>query len=51
MSCKTTCETCKSRSYVKAYEENGQAYSRSGYTRVHRDAAIIAAMRKWMHIQ
>ena len=49
--CKTTCETCKSRSYVKAYVEDGQAYSGFGYTRVHRDATIIAAMRKWMHIQ
>ena len=49
--CKTTCETCKSRSYIKAYDPNGKAYSGSGYTRVHRDPTIIAAMRKWMHIQ
>ncbi|KAK8899441.1 alpha-amylase [Tritrichomonas musculus] len=48
--CKTTCNGCRSRSYVKAYDPNGQAYSGSGYTRVHRDQQIINAMRSWMHI-
>lgn len=41
--CKTTRESCKSRSYVKADIENVKAYSGTGYTRVHRDEAIIAA--------
>ncbi|KAH0787915.1 Alpha amylase, catalytic domain containing protein [Histomonas meleagridis] len=48
--CKTTCETCKSRGYSKAYVADAKAYEGTDYTRVHRDAEIIAAMRSWMHI-
>ena len=48
--CKTTCETCKTREYVKAYEPDGKAYSGVGYTRVHRDKTVINAMRQWMHL-
>ena len=48
--CKTTCDGCRTRTYTKAYDPNGQAYSGSGYTRVHRDQQIINAMRAWMHI-
>lgn len=48
--CLITCDYCKSRSYAKAYVENAQAYAGSDYTRVHRDAQIIAAMRKWMKL-
>lgn len=46
----TTCNGCKSRKYIKAYDPNGQAYSGYGDTRVHRDQQIIYAMRNWMHI-
>lgn len=46
----SSCKSCRTRTYVKAYDPNGQAYSGSGYTRVHRDQAIINAMRGWMHI-
>ena len=48
--CTTTCEYCRSRSYAKAHFEGAVAYEGSDYTRVHRDAEIIAAMREWMHI-
>ncbi|KAK2955665.1 putative Pancreatic alpha-amylase [Blattamonas nauphoetae] len=46
--CKVTCETCKSRSYAPAYVAGAKAYEGGDYTRVHRDAEIIAAMRAWM---
>lgn len=45
------CETCKSLSYIKAYEENRKAYSGTGYISVHRDPIIITAMGKWMYIR
>jgi len=48
--CQVTCGGCKSRSYAKAYVANAEAYAGSDYTRVHRDPAIISAMRKWMHM-
>ncbi|KAH0795927.1 Alpha amylase, catalytic domain containing protein [Histomonas meleagridis] len=48
--CVTTCESCRSRAYAKAYVADAQAYAGSDYTRVHRDSQIIAAMRSWMHI-
>ena len=48
--CTTTCSGCKGRPYVKAYQENAKAYEGDDYTRVHRDTAIINAMRSWMHL-
>ncbi|OHT08399.1 Alpha amylase, catalytic domain containing protein [Tritrichomonas foetus] len=48
--CVTTCDSCRSRGFAPAYVENANAYEGSDYTRVHRDAQIIAAMRTWMHI-
>ena len=35
---------------VQAFDDNSKGYDMLGYTRVHRDAAIVAAMREWMHI-
>ncbi|KAK2943058.1 putative Pancreatic alpha-amylase [Blattamonas nauphoetae] len=46
--CKVTCDGCRTRTYAPAYVENAKAYEGTDYTRVHRDAEIIAAMRKWM---
>lgn len=51
--CKQTCESCRTREYVKAYQEDAKSYpgeASGGYTYVHRDAEIINAMQKWMKI-
>lgn len=48
--CKITCNGCKGRAKIQAYQENAQPYSGTGYTYVHRDPAIIAAMRAWRHL-
>ena len=48
--CKETCQYCKGREKIQAYQENAQPYSGKGYTYVHRDNQIIQAMRRWMHI-
>lgn len=48
--CKATCNGCRGREKIQAYQENAQAYSGKGYTYVHRDNEIIQAMRKWMHL-
>ena len=39
---------CRTVPYAKAYKEDAVAYAGSDYTRVHRDDAIIEAMRNWM---
>lgn len=46
--CLHTCGSCKSRPYAKAYQKDAVAYEGQDYTRVHRDQAIIDAMRKWI---
>eukprot|EP00770_Monocercomonoides_exilis_P006776 MONOS_6742.1-p1 / transcript=MONOS_6742.1 / gene=MONOS_6742 / organism=Monocercomonoides_exilis_PA203 / gene_product=alpha amylase / transcript_product=alpha amylase / location=Mono_scaffold00218:31152-32927(+) / protein_length=592 / sequence_SO=supercontig / SO=protein_coding / is_pseudo=false len=48
--CKVTCDGCKTKTYTKAYNPNARPYSGKGYTYVHRDTEIIAAMRQWMHL-
>jgi alpha-amylase len=48
--CTVNCAGCESVPYIKAHDDTSQGYDTTGYTRVHRDGAIIAAMRKWMHI-
>ena len=52
-SCKNDCDKCKERSLPEfpGYLANGKAYSGSGFTRVHRDEKIIAAMQKWMQMK
>lgn len=50
--CIEKCETCKSMPYVKAHDPSSKGYDKGAgkYTRVHRDGAIVNAMRKWMHL-
>jgi len=53
--CKVTCQGCKSVSKIPASVQGARAYdgsggSMTGYTLVHRDAAIVDAMRRWMRI-
>ena len=49
-SCKDNCDKCKDKSLPEflAYIKDGKSYSGEGFTRVHRDEKIIAAMQKWM---
>jgi alpha-amylase len=48
--CDTNCQDCLNNTMpeMQGYMENGEAYSGSGFTRVHRDKQIIEAMQKWM---
>ena len=48
--CTITCQGCESVPRMEAYSADSKGYDSPGYTRVHRDAAIVAAMRGWMHI-
>lgn len=49
--CTDTCQGCESVPFMAAYDKTSTGYDGpQGYTRVHRDAAIIAAMRTWMHV-
>ena len=52
-SCKKDCDKCEARSLpeFEAYIEDGTAYSGEGFTRVHRDNQIIAAMQNWMQLE
>jgi len=45
--CTTMCEGCKSVEYTPAHDPNTCGYDGPKYTRVHRDRAIIMAMREW----
>eukprot|EP00128_Syssomonas_multiformis_P001790 Colp12_sorted_trinity150504_noHs@268 len=42
------CSGCKSVPYSPAYVADACAYEGQDYTRVHRDRAIVLAMRQWM---
>ena len=47
--CKVTCNSCKeSIPYIKAAVPGQCAYKGNGYTKTHRDIAVINAMRRWM---
>ena len=50
-SCVNDCDKCTDRSLpeIQAYIEDGKAYSGEGFTRVHRDPEIIAAMQDGMN--
>ena len=48
--CTVTCEGCKTTPHMTAYDASSAGYNSPGYTRVHRDPAIVATMQKWMHI-
>jgi alpha-amylase len=48
--CTTTCNGCQSVPKMEAFSSSSTGYDKPGYTRVHRDQSIIAAMRKWVHL-
>jgi alpha-amylase len=48
--CTITCQGCLGVPYMPAFSATSTGYDSPGYTRVHRDAAIIKAMQSWMHI-
>ena len=55
-SCKDTtdiCEKCKEFTLPEfpAYVEDGESYSGTGFTRVHRNETIIEAMQYWMNLK
>ena len=45
--CTTNCDGCQSVAKIEAYDESSTGYDKD-YTRVHRDAEIVQAMRKWV---
>jgi len=49
--CTENCDTCQGVAKQDAYNASSQGYDAGGYTRVHRDAGIVAAMRQWMHLE
>ena len=53
VSCKYDCDKCMEHSLYEypGYIEDGKAYSGEGFTRVHRDPAIIQAMQSWMELK
>jgi alpha-amylase len=48
--CTTNCDSCKTMQYEKAFDPTSKGYDsgKGKYTRVHRDEAIVNAMRSWM---
>ena len=48
--CTENCNGCKTVPFTAAYSPASIGYDKTGYTRVHRDAAIIKAMQTWMEI-
>ena len=45
--CTSNCDSCQSVAKVDAYDESSTGYDKD-YTRVHRDPAIVKAMREWV---
>lgn len=50
--CELSCETCRGIPYQKAHDPSSTGYDGGfgKYTRVHRDLAIVNAMRAWMSL-
>ena len=48
--CTDTCAGCQTTPKAEAFDPSSSGYDHSPYTRVHRDAAIIKAMRQWMEM-
>lgn len=49
--CTSTCDGCETVPYMAAYNAKSAGYDGpQGYTRAHRDSAIVAAMRGWIHL-
>eukprot|EP00935_MAST-01C_sp_MAST-1C-sp1_P001583 g1583.t1 len=42
------CDGCQTVAQTPAFDAASTGYDKGVYTRVHRDAAIVAAMRKWI---
>jgi alpha-amylase len=42
------CASCQGRDYIPAHNPDACSYEGTDYTRVHRDLAIIKAMRRWI---
>jgi alpha-amylase len=51
--CTINCDTCKGMPHAKAYDPTSKGYDTGSgkYTRVHRDTAIVNAMRSWMGLK
>ena len=49
--CREACDGCVSVPFVRAFNATSTGYDGVGYTRVHRDASIVAAMRRWMKLR
>jgi alpha-amylase len=51
--CTINCDSCKTMTYEKAFDATSKGYDsgKGKYTRVHRDQAIVNAMRSWMGLQ
>ena len=47
--CTLNCDNCATVVKENAYDPSSKGYDKD-YTRVHRDHAIISAMRNWMHL-
>jgi alpha-amylase len=48
--CTENCAGCKTVPFSAAYSATSVGYDTTGYTRVHRDNAIINAMRSWINL-
>eukprot|EP01097_Dermamoeba_algensis_P001157 TRINITY_DN142_c0_g1_i2.p1 TRINITY_DN142_c0_g1~~TRINITY_DN142_c0_g1_i2.p1 ORF type:complete len:531 (-),score=125.42 TRINITY_DN142_c0_g1_i2:47-1639(-) len=52
--CQTTCNGCQGVKKVTAFNAGSKGYDgqtgQVDYTRVHRDASIVNAMRQWIHL-
>lgn len=51
--CTINCGSCKTMPYEKAFDPTSKGYDtgKGKYTRVHRDPAIVNAMRSWMGLK
>ena len=48
--CETNCDTCTGVKYAPAHLDSSVGYDKTDYTRAHRDADVIASMKRWMGI-
>ncbi|KAL0222073.1 hypothetical protein RCL1_001927 [Eukaryota sp. TZLM3-RCL] len=47
--CKLSCQSCRSVPKIQAFRDDSRGYDKD-YTRVHRDAEVVRAMKTWMKI-
>jgi alpha-amylase len=48
--CKVNCAGCQTFPKMQAYNNSSVGYDKTGFTRVHRDKQIIAAMQSWIKV-